>query len=133
MNYKKADTTGLPEGTDWNTLFRFSDDGKQWTKPRRCIRVCSGYDFPYRAITGVLYRHIRPVEAWEPKGGEVCFFWSDQGIGMVIREFERFFGDGKFVSSSGRIYDHIARIDHLTRVPASVEELKEMVGEGNYL
>jgi rubredoxin len=138
MNYKKADTSGLPEGTDWNTLFQFSNDGEYWTKPLRCSKIVN-CPWKYESSKGKMYSHIRPVTQWEPVPGEVylfwdddSLFWNDDSLFPVFRLFERM-NNGKFQATYGRAWPHIARIDHLTKVPTSVEELKALAGEGNWL
>jgi hypothetical protein len=134
--YKKADTTGLPEGTDWNTLFEFSDDGENWTKPDRCINIDPRDGLSYMRRTKDWYILIRPVPQWEPVPGEVYIVWDD---GDQLPNFGRYKGKdrGQFMATDGAFilynWKHIARIDHLTKVPTSVDELKELAGEGNWL
>ena len=82
--YKKADTTGLPEGTDWNTLFEFSNDGKLWTKPTRCADV---HEAKWEAKNGYCYTTIRPVTQWEPVPGEVYLFWDNGDEYPRFRKF----------------------------------------------
>jgi hypothetical protein len=59
--YKKADLTGLPEGTDWNTLFEFSDDGNKWTKPMRIIRFNPAEYYAFYSEDTFAYKIIRPA------------------------------------------------------------------------
>jgi len=131
--YKKADTTGLPEGTDYGHEFQFSHDGDSWSNPMRCIEVGYSYRQPYVASNGIEYKFIRPVLKWEPVPGEVHLAWNGGDKYPKLWEFAHRDVNGCFTFEGGRVFHHIARIDHLTKVPTSVEELKELAGEGNWL
>jgi hypothetical protein len=64
--------------------------------------------------------------------GGMYALWDNEGDAIVIDEFLRIEGS-EFRTKRGPVYYHIARIDHLTKVPTSVDELKELAGEGNWL
>ena len=132
MEYQKASIDCLPEGTDWNTKFQFSEDGRYWTSPMRCKTVYKENP-KCEAENGIRYNFMRPSMKWIPSTGETYAFWDKDSEYYMVTILEAYNEKGFIAKRWADYFDHIACIDTLTKVPTSVDELKQLVGEENWL
>ena len=132
-DYLKASTEGLPEGTDWSTLFEFSQNENfvDRTLPQRCIDVDGRCDGKlYQAITRGWYLYMRPVEKWQPEKGQLVVMWNEANPCLLVGEYLGQSPDKGFLVSSGTggkiLRWHVANAEKMTRVPRNVEEAKDL-------
>jgi hypothetical protein len=126
MKYKEMPLLkGWPEGTDRNTVFRFSNNGKFLHEGRLIdVDLLGPGLVRYKADNDYWYKFCEPITVWEPKEEEYVAAWC---AGVITYRVIRFSIEER------RYFDHFARIDTLKKVPGTVQELKELVGEGNWI